>query len=132
MKHVLTFAIAVLSLTANQASAYELENVRTLVPKATADSYCPAGSAASYVPRSYQGETGQRICGADYHGPKTCMGVKAIAITASNEVLRYSAGDLTDCGQQIVSAWPWGRVLPTPDTLSTEWTHGDTYVVCCQ
>jgi len=131
MKNVLSLAIAVFSLTATQAAAVELENVRALLPKPAADGQCPSGSLASYVPLSFQGLNGQQLCASDYNGPKTCTGVKAFAVLANNQYTPYAPADLS-CTEDIVAAWPWGRILDQPDTNSYEWSHGDTHVVCCQ
>jgi len=131
MKQILSLTIAVLSLTATQASAGELENVRALLSKPAVDGQCPSGSLASYVPLSHQGRTGLQICASDYHGPKTCTGVKAFAVLANNQYTPYAPADKT-CTEVLHGAWPWGRVMPTPNTNSYEWSHGDTHVVCCQ
>jgi hypothetical protein len=131
MKHILTLAIATLSLTATQASAYELENVRAVLAKPDADGQCPAGSLASYVPLSQQGATGGMICAMDYNGPKICTGVKFMAVLANNQITPHGPRDLS-CGVPVDGAWPWGRVMSTPNSNSYDWSHGDTYVVCCK
>jgi hypothetical protein len=105
-------------------------NVRILVTKAQANGLCP-GAASSYVPISWLGETGNHICAADVHGPKTCSGVKYVVITADNRHGRWQSDKDLGCDDPVPRPWPWGYEYDRPDTLDGEFMHGDTWVVCC-
>lgn len=117
------------ALTAGSARAYETENIRTIIPKSVADKACPFG-AASYVPAAFQGRKGVDICAADANGWKACVGVKGFIVTADNNYGRYQPND-TSCTEQLMYPWPWGVSMSTPTTLGGEWSHGNTWVVCC-
>lgn len=130
MKRIASLAVVLAAVIAGNARAQEVENVRTIITKATADSACPVGSTASYVPSAYRGKTGSEICAADFNGWKACVGVKFFYVTAENKYGRYQPYDGA-CWQPVNYPWPWGVTLTSPDTLATEWSHGNTYVVCC-
>jgi hypothetical protein len=112
-------------------SASLVFNVRSIVDKTKADSYCTAPATAIYVPRSFLGKTGDKICAADARNKVTCAAVKSIYITEDNSSGPYPGGDLK-CSDPVPNAWPWGEDYPVPDTLNAEWGHGNTFVVCCK
>ncbi len=130
MKKAPALGFVLASLVAGSTLASEVENIRTIVPKAEADKVCPVGSTASYVTAAYRGATGSYICAADHRGWKPCVGVKSIYVTAANNYGRYEPHDL-GCSQPVNHPWPWGEVQSAPGTLSAEWNHGSTHVVCC-
>lgn len=109
----------------------DVHNIRAILSKATANSYCPSGSVAIHTPYSYRGKTGNQICAADGRAKYTCAAVKYIYITNSNGYGSYPTND-PSCGSSIRTPWPWGDEYDAPNTLDGEWGHGDTYVVCCK
>ncbi|RKG73492.1 hypothetical protein [Corallococcus terminator] len=131
MKQLLTFAALALSFTATQASALELENVRTILPRSVVAPFCPSGSQPAYVPMAYQGMTGNEICAANLNAPKTCAAAKFMAIKVDNTYSIYSPADVS-CSTPVVGAWPWGRMQLKPDVLDSQWAHPDMHIICCQ
>lgn len=112
-------------------SASLVFNVRSIVDKTKADSYCTAPATAIYVPRSFLGKTGDTICAADARNKITCAAVKYVYVTEDNSFGSYPTYDLK-CSDPVPNAWPWGEDYPFPDTLGAEWGHGNTFVVCCR
>ena len=104
-------------------------NMRAIVTKSAANLVCPSGTAI-YTPRSYLGKTGNQICAADSRGRTTCTGVKFIYVTEANVSAGYAPSD-GSCGAAVGAPWPWGYDYGAPDTLDSEWGHGNTYAVCC-
>ncbi|REG30764.1 hypothetical protein ATI61_106234 [Archangium gephyra] len=131
MRQTVSFGVVLAAaLLAGNARAQEVENVRTIITKAVADSVCPVGSAASYVPTAFRGRTGSDICAADYHGWKACVAVRFMFVTVDNKYGRYSPADGA-CWQPVHNAWPWGDTMAIPTTYGGDWAHGNTQVVCC-
>ncbi|MFY0562351.1 hypothetical protein ACN28E_00800 [Archangium lansingense] len=130
MRQTVSFGVVLVALVAGNARAQEVENVRTIIPKTVADSACPLGAFASYVPASYRGKTGSEICAADYRGWKACVGVKLFYVTANNNYGRYSPEDGA-CWLPVHYPWPWGYTMSAPNVFGPEWAHGNTHVVCC-
>ncbi|HMV65867.1 MAG TPA: hypothetical protein PKA64_03370 [Myxococcota bacterium] len=106
-----------------------LENVRAILPKASANGHCPSGTAA-HVPLGWVGQTGNAICAGDARGRTTCTSVQYVYITNSNGNGSYDNDNLA-CNQPVQNPWPWGSSYGAPNTLDGEWGHGDTHVVCC-
>lgn len=106
-------------------------NIRAVVNKTTANSFCPSGNVAVHVPFSFKGKTGNQICAADGRGKVTCGGVKYVYVTNSNGYGSYTPNDLS-CTQAVNFPWPWGSDYDVPNSLDSEWGHGDTWVVCCR
>lgn len=90
-------------------------NVRSIVDKTNADSYCTAPATAIYVPRSFSGKTGDTICAADDRNEVTCAAVKYVYVTQDNSSGSYTAND-RKCSDPVPNAWPWGRDSDVPDT----------------
>lgn len=111
-------------------SASLVFNVRSIVSKTSADAVCGQTATAIYVPRSYLGKTGTEICAADVRKKATCAAVRYVFVTTDNQFGAYPTNDLS-CASAVQVAWPWGTDYGAPDTLSGEWGHGDTHVVCC-
>jgi hypothetical protein len=51
-------------------------------------------------------------------------------VTEANGYGTY-APDNGACSAAVNYPWPWGADFGSPDTLDSEWGHGDTLVVCC-
>jgi hypothetical protein len=130
MRQTVSLGLVLAVFVAGNAGAQEVENVRTIITKATADSACPVGSLASYVPASHRGRTGSEICAADYRGWKACVGVKFFYVTAENRYGMYQPNDGA-CWLPVQYPWPWGMTMSSPDTAGGDWVHGNTHVVCC-
>jgi hypothetical protein len=130
MKQTVLLGVVLAALMAGNAGAQEVENIRTIITKTVADSACPPGSIASYVPAAYRGKTGSDICAADNRGWKACVGVKYFFVTANNGYGRYAPYDGA-CWLPVHNPWPWGHTMSSPGVLGSEWAHGDTQVVCC-
>ncbi|WP_094675202.1 hypothetical protein [Hydrocoleum sp. CS-953] len=113
-----------------------IENVRTIVTKSDADKYCSSvdGAFAAHVPRSYFRRTGEQICAADnptVGKPKqSCAQVPFIWVSNDNNHGGHIPKN-KGCNEFLEFAWPWGASHTKPNTLSREWNHGDTWVVCC-
>lgn len=105
------------------------QNVRAIVTKSAADAHCPG--KAVHVPWSYRGQTGAQICAADARYLNTCTGVKYVYVTNGNSYGTYAPNDRS-FSQTVDHPWPWGQAYSAPNTLSSEWVHGSTWVVCCQ
>ncbi len=118
-------------LSSYGASTSLVINVRAILTKAAANGFCPTGSTAIYTPRSYLYKTGDQICAANAQPARTCAGVKFVYVTAANGNGAYPTND-QPCTASLGVAWPWGWDYPAPDTLDSEWSHGDTFVVCCK
>ncbi len=124
----------VVSLAAGTTiNGYQLdgvENIRAIVPKGSANTVCPSGTAI-HVPLSFRGKTGNQICAADTRGKTTCTAVKYVYVTAGNGWGAYGPSDGA-CTSAVQAPWPWGLSYTSPDTLDGEWGHPSSWVVCCQ
>lgn len=114
-----------------RGTAVPIVDVRGIVTKTYADGLCPSPSLASYVPRSWAGQTGDAICASDSRGTKTCTAVKFVFVTSAGAFGPYTPFDRS-CSAAIGNPWPWGADPALPDTFDAEWGRGDTFVVCCQ
>ncbi|MGD1713337.1 hypothetical protein [Dapis sp. BLCC M172] len=109
-----------------------IENVRTIVTKSDADKYCSSvpGALAAHVPPSYLGKTGKEICAANNKEQKDCSEVPVVLVSNNNIHGRDIPNDMS-CNEPVKYAWPWGKPYTYPNTLPSEWGHGNTWVVCC-
>lgn len=112
------------------ANIERMENVRTIISKKQADSFCPSPSTAIHVPRGYLGKTGNEICQADQRKKNRCAAVNFVFVTNENGTGTYQPNDL-GCAENVNFSWPWGLSYSTPDSLNNEWGHGNTWVTCC-
>ena len=111
-----------------------VQNVRTIVTKDAANSYCGRkfpGSSAAHVPNAFLGSNGDSICRANNRNLKTCMGTVLIYIKNNNDQGHHPSAD-KDCQTQLDALWPWGEQYSAPNTLDTEWGHGNTNIICCK
>ncbi len=109
---------------------HQSQNIRTIYTKANADARCGSATAV-HVPWSWRGRTGNAICAGDARGLTTCASVPFVYITNANGSGSYDPGNLS-CSDTVNFPWPWGSQYSAPNSLSAEWGHGNTYVVCCQ
>lgn len=109
----------------------DVTNIRDIINKAAANTYCPSGFVAIHTPYSYRGKTGNQICAADGRAKVTCGAVKYMFITNGSGYGSYPTNDLA-CSSAVSYPWPWGNNYDVPNTLDSEWGHGDTYIVCCK
>ncbi len=105
-------------------------NIRTIYTKANADSRCGSATAV-HVPWSWRGRTGNAICAGDARGRNSCASVRFVYITNANGAGSYDPNNLS-CSSEVNYPWPWGTQYSAPNSLSAEWGHGNTHVVCCQ
>ncbi|NEQ75063.1 MAG: hypothetical protein F6K23_19670 [Okeania sp. SIO2C9] len=114
------------------ASLGSIENVRVIVTKSDADEICSSvsGALAAHVPPSYLGKTGQEICAANNREQKRCSQVPFVWVSNNNMHGKYTPNNKS-CNEPVKYAWPWGDPYSNPNTLSREWGHGNTWVVCC-
>jgi hypothetical protein len=110
----------------------DVENVRTIVTKSSADGFCPTGSSAIFTPRAYVGQTGTYICSQNVQTARTCAAVKDVVVRMDNSYFAYSPDD-QPCSASVPSPWPYGGMyVTTPDTTASDWNIGTVLVVCCQ
>jgi hypothetical protein len=109
---------------------HDSQNIRTIYTKANADSRCGSATAV-HVPWTWRGKTGTEICAGDGRGLTTCNSVRFVYITNGHSAGSYDPNNLS-CSAQVNNPWPWGNQYSVPNSLSAEWGHGNTHVVCCQ
>lgn len=107
------------------------QNVRAFLTKNDADKACPEGSKAAHVPLLFRGKTGHEICAANGREEKSCHSVIYHFVRNNNTHGIYSKHNKS-CQQPVERPWPWSYQYSSPNTLSSEWGHGDTWVVCCK